>query len=383
MRPSHAALNLFEPGLCEQLAGHAVRPKQMRAGAAKLALVTLAWLPIALLSREGSAVSIPFSRDLALHVRLLVELPSLLFFGSIATPWIRKAVEYARAHLVSPAHREELDRVASRTRRINRSSALALAVFSVALLGSILELAGWYEVRSGPSASSWRFHDGAITHAGMWFVLVARPILYSQLLLGLVRFVLWTRVLLVLRRIARPIPAHPDGFGGLSPIAVAHEAFVVIAFVLGADLAAALAMRLAHLHDSLITYRFHIALAIAGTMALLLAPLLLFVPALYDARVRATFTFGGAASIEARYIDASLRQPKDPAGEREMFTAHVHTADSLKRVRNLQLVPIHRRTLIVFACAVTIPFAACALLQIPLWQLLADLHKLSALEPLR
>lgn len=384
-RPSHAALDLFEPGLCEQLAGHEVRPKQVREGAAKVALVVLAWLPIAFLAmmEERAAVSIPLFRDFALHVRLLFELPCLLFASYVASPIVKRAIEHARVHLVPAADRAQLDVVVARTRRMNRSPVVALVVFAVAVAFSLLELRGWYEVRSGPHASSWRFHDGIISPAGMWFVCVARPIFYAQLSLWLFRFALWTRILFVLRRIARPVPAHPDGFGGLSPVSIGHEAFAVIALVIGADLAASVSMRLVHLNQSIGTYRVHIAMVIVCTVAALLSPLVIFAPSLYDARLRATFTFGGAASIEARYVDTALRRPKDPAGEGDVFAAHIHTAESLKRIRDLRLFPIHRRTLTIFVCAVAIPFVLGLLVKIPVWQILVDLHKLSSLEPLR
>jgi hypothetical protein len=261
---------------------------------------------------------------------------------------------------------------------------VATSVFALSIFVSWLELGAWLEIRSGTAGSSWRFHDGAVSLAGLWFALVARPIFYSQLMLWIYRFALWTRVLWTIRRVARLVPAHPDGVGGLSPLAIGHEAFAVIAFVLGADLAAALAMRIVHLHESLIAYRSHVALTIFGAVAVLLAPLSMFAPGLYAARVRATFVFGAAASEGARHLEDSLRQPpEDPSREGDLFAAHIHTAESLKRVRHLHVVPLHRRTLLVFFAAIAVPFLAATLAQIPLRQLLVDLHRLSALEPLR
>ncbi len=387
-RPSSAALQLFPSGIVQQLVGARVRPAHVTEATAKIAVVAFAWRPLVLLSAlEGSLFGgeIPFARDFAAQVRFLAELPVLLASAGLAQVLVHRALAYLfDAGLVREEKRASFNALLVSTSRANRSRIVGAAVMLVAVVASWSEMRSWVEVSA--LESSWRVREGAVTNAGLWFVLVARPILYAQFAFWLFRFALWTRLLFRIARMVNPVAAHPDGMGGLGPLNPAHTGFAAVAFVIGADLAAGLANRLVHVGGDLASYRGLVAAIILTTAAVLLAPMLFFIPGLYRAQVRATFEFGIAAVVEAREIDARIGRAaaREPfTNVASAFTYYLHISESMRRMRRLAPVPLYRRTVVVFMLAVSLPFAIAALTELPIGELLRRVHGLMELSPVK
>lgn len=376
-------LHLFEPGLVHRLVGRGVRPRRFTKAETRLAIVALAWLPLAVLSAlEGTSRTgvIPFAGDVALHVRLLVELPLFLAAAPLADALARRSVRYLfAAGLVEDARRADLRALIGRVRRVNDARVVPPLLFALALTLSLVEVlsARAHEV-------SWRAHDHGVTFAGWWYALVARPLVVTQFLAWFFRFGVWSWFLARAARLVHVVRAHPDGIGGLVGLTVAHHAFAVLALVIGADLASAMANRVVHLHVHVAQYRVAAAFVVVVTTLVLVAPLLVFTPALVRARLEATATFGAAGSLEARrhlaHAATAVRSDgAEPAPEvlSKAFQYQLHSTDAMHVVRESRLSAVGRRTITLFLLAVALPFLIASLTELSVGEILERIHSLA------
>ncbi len=382
-RTSTHDLQLFEPGLVHRLAGRHVRPRRLGPAEARLAMVALAWLPLAALSAlEGTfrAGVIPFAGDFAVQVRLLVELPLLLAAAPLADALARRSVRYLfAAGLVDDARRADLRAVVDRARRVNDARFVPPILFGLAVALSLGEVLGArvHEV-------SWRAHDHGVTLAGWWYALVARPMVVTQLLAWFFRFGLWSWFLVRTARLVPVVRAHPDGAGGLLGLTAGHDVFAVLALVVGADLASAMANRIVHLHVHVAHYKITIAFVVAITTLVLVAPLLVFTPSLVRARLEAMATFGEAASFEARrhvaHAATAVRSDgaePTPEALTSAFQHQLHSTDAMRAVHESRFSAIDRKTLTLFVFAVALPFLLASLAELSLGEILERLHSLA------
>jgi hypothetical protein len=169
--------------------------------------------------------------------------------------------------------------------------------------------------------------------------------------------------------------------GGLAPIDTGHHVFAIVGLALGSDLAAALANRMLHMHAQIADERSLVFTIIAATTIVLLSPMLLFSRPLYRARIDATFTFGEAATKESVRIYRDIAEVGPDVGS--SFKEHNHIADSLKRVRELRLIAIQQKTVLIFLAAVSVPFLLAALTQLSPRELLSRVNDLTALSPVK
>jgi hypothetical protein len=332
-----------------------------------LSLVLLAWVPLALLSGwEGRLNGVPrsFTDDVAVHARLLIELPVLLYCRRFVDELCGIAIEYFPvAGMVDARHRDayraRLERIASQ-----RDSWLSLIV----VIG-LSYFASWFEFKVSAGFDWWRGPPHQLSLAGTWYYFVARPLVVSQILAWFWSLILWARLLRSLLALPLRLSAyHPDMAAGLSPLLRAHIPFAALAFALSTDVAGGLANALLHTAVPVLHYRTAALLFVAGLTLALLSPLVLAIPALFRARQAALLERGELACIMSRKMDEQSNRAiaeDAPASYFPLFDSYWSLTESTILVTRTRPLPITKPYVLLFLGAAALPILLAALTRIP------------------
>jgi hypothetical protein len=351
-----------------------------------LAAVLITWLPLLIFSAVGGVawgrqIKIPFLRDLAINVRLLIAVPILILSESkIDRRWRSLVLEFLRTELVSGEVLPSFEKVLERTARWRDSvlpeTILALIAFIPSLFIVKTEL-----LMSGNS--NWHtLNTGALSAAGWWFNLVSTPVFRFLLLRWIWRMFLWTSFLWSVSRIKLYLVAtHTDLAAGLGFLSEGQKAFSPIVFAGGAVIAAQVGNAIAYQGESLSSVKF---LMIAyGVLAVLflIVPLLVVVPVLLKVKRKALLDYGAQVTIHNQLFDQKWIQNQRPPGETLLGNADASSladlGSSFTVVRQMQLVPIDKLTLISLAISAALPMIPVVLYATPTDELVALLKMLA------
>jgi hypothetical protein len=221
-----------------------------------LFVVLITWFPLLILSvvhglAWGRQIKIPFLRDFAINVRLLIAAPILILSESrIDRRWRTLVLEFLSAGLVTrealPSFEEVLERTTRWRDAILPETVLGFMAFFPSLFIVKTEL-----LMSG--ISNWHtLSTGAVSAAGWWFNLVSTPIFRFLLLRWVWRMLLWTSFLWSVSRIRLYLVAtHTDLAAGIGFLSEGQKAFSPIVFAGGAVIAAQVGNAIAYQGESL------------------------------------------------------------------------------------------------------------------------------------
>ena len=131
------------------------------------------------------------------------------------------------------------------------------------------------------------------------------PIFQFLLMRWYFRLFVWARFLWQVSRMELGlVPTHPDRMGGLGFLSATVYAFAPLALVHGVMIAGPLANRILFTGASLLSYKVEIAVLVAFVLCLVLGPLLVFAPALAQAKRTGPMEYGILAQRYGREFDA-------------------------------------------------------------------------------
>jgi len=268
--------------------------------------VCITWVPLFLLAAVVAFVSgsdpLDFLRDIEVHVRFLVALPSLIIAELLVhrrmQPVVRRFIE---RRLIPDQDRRQFDRAVESALALRNSIPLEVALFvAVYTVGLWL----WHD-RFGIETVTWYAMPGGrwnLTAAGFWYVFISIPILQFLLLRWYVRLFIWYRFLWQVSRITlNLIPTHPDRAGGLGFLGTIAYALGPLLFAQGAMLAGLIASRVLYHGEMLLDFKMQAASFVVFFVAMIFGPLLVFTPQMADARRRGLASYGLFAQ---RYVRA-------------------------------------------------------------------------------
>jgi hypothetical protein len=345
----------------------------------------LAWLPLLVLSvlegrALGSSVAVPFLLDVEVHIRYLVVLPLLIGAELVVHRRMRSVVEvFLERRLIPDSAMPRFDAaIASAFRWRNSVLAELLLIVLVYGVGILivwrqymaLDASTWYATPSG---------DGtALSFAGIWYGYVSLPLLQFLQVRWYFRMLIWFRLLWQVSRIDLSlIPTHPDRLGGLGFLSATVYAFAILAVAHGAMLAGPLANRILYLGAGLLEFKAEIAMMVAFVLALVILPLLVFVPQLAQAKRAGLREYGTLGERYVREFDAKWLRGGAPADEGFVGSADIQSladlGNSYEVVRTMRPVPVTKEMVIQLALATLAPIAPLALTMMPLEELLKKL----------
>lgn len=268
--------------------------------------VGITWVPLFLLAAvvqpAGSPSRIDFLRDIEVHARFLIALPSLivaeLLVHSRMRPVVRRFVE-RRLILQDdlPRFYRAVQSAFTLRNSISLEVALLVAVYTIGLL--------LWNARFGLSAATWYARPGGrwgLTPAGLWYVFISIPFLQFLLLRWYVRLFVWYRFLWHVSKLPlNLIPTHPDRAGGLGFLGQTAYALGPILFAQGAMLAGLFASRVLYHGEQLLSFKLQAGSFVAFFVAVIFGPLLMFTPQMASARRKGLADYGVFAQ---RYVEA-------------------------------------------------------------------------------
>jgi hypothetical protein len=321
-----------------------------------LLLVIVAWLPLFVFSimqgtAYGTQVRIPFLRDFAANVRLLVALPILILSESrIDRTWRRLAQQFLKSGLVEATELLSFEAAIEKTIRLRDRVLPELVIFVLALVPSLFiattallmnGVTNWHVLGLGSNKAS---------VAGWWFNVVSMPLFRFLLERWIWRMFLWTSFLWRVSRIRLYLVAtHTDMAAGLGFLSAGQRAFSPIVFAGGAVIAAEVGNAIAYGGESLSSLKFPMISYGVIAILILVVPLLVVAPVLFQVKKKALLEFGALVTIHNQLFDSKWIRTKSQHDQvifgNQDPSSLIDLGSSFTVVRQMGLVPIEALTL--------------------------------------
>ncbi len=349
-----------------------------------IAAVVLTWLPLLVLSiltgrAWGSAVQVPFFKDIEAHTRLLVGLPLLIIAELVVHQRMRPLVQrFLERDLVAAASREKFVAAVEAAMRLRNSVLVEVLLIAFVYVGVIF-LWPRYGLLDVSTWSSLPLDGRAVlTPAGWWLAYVSVPVFQFMLFRWYFRIFLWIRFLAQVARCElKLVPTHPDRVGGLGFLATTAFAFAPLLSAHGALAAGFIGARIFFQRATLVDFKIELAAIVLFLLVIVLGPLLFFMPQLAEARRTGLREYGTLAQRYVREFDDKWIRGTAPADEALIGTADIQSladlANSYEVVRSMSLVPFNRNTLVQLAAATLLPVVPLLLTMISLEELMQRL----------
>lgn len=386
MQPEHD-FSLFSGGPAYRLQVRLglIRPDAPGLGL-RIGLCLLAtWIPLLIITAlEGRAVGqgvrIPFLHDFHAYGLYLVGIPMLILAeGAIDRHLPRAAFHFVTSGLVATADVPAVELRLARARRWRDSSAveallLGLTVVSVVIASRQFpfDFSTWRQVVSGATISR--------TFAGWWDLVIGRALFQFLCWRWLFRILLWYGFLWRVSRLdLRLLPTHADRAAGLSFVGDAQRLFWGVAVALSATAAGAVADEVVYAGVPLPTYAVGIGGLVVLVLLVLLGPLLMFTPAMTDARIVALHEYGALTDRHHREFDTkwirSGRAGRDPIVGSPDVSSLADLNCAYEVLSEMRPIPFDPADAMVLAGATLLPFAPLLLTIYPPAQVLDLLWK--------
>jgi hypothetical protein len=374
----------FQLLLKAKLSGNALEQVKKRA----LILALFTWLPLLILSFiSGKALSgsatIPFIEDIAVHIRYLVVVPLMIFAELLTHHRMHIVVKQFISRKLIPEHAIEKFHTAINSALKLRNSLFAEAaiVVSVYIIGihfvwrpiAILDASAWYTSSDG--------EGNQLTLAGFWFGYISNPLFQFLLLRWYYRIFIWSRFLWQVSRIKLNLNSlHPDKLAGLGFLSEIDAAFLPLAMLHGAGLAALIADRILHANASVLDFKVEIVVIVLLVLVLFLVPLLFFSRQLAYSKRKGIIHYGKlgseyVAEFEKKWLNES--KPKDEAfiGSADIQSL-ADLSNSYNIVHEMQISPIKKETILTLAAMTLLPVLPLVLTLMPLEELAKKLFEI-------
>lgn len=356
-------------------------------GRRMILLALLAWLPLLLLSivdghAWGSAVALPFLKDVEVHAKLLIAIP-LLIAAEVTVhrrllPIVRQFLERG---LIPGAERLRFDAaIASAIRLRDSIVAEVLLVAFVYLVGvlfiwrtqSTLEISSWYAEFKGGSLQ--------LSKAGWWAVLVSLPLAQFLLVRWYYRLFIWGRFLWQVSRLKLNLmPTHPDGMAGLHFLGTSRRAYTQLLIAQGAVLSGMIASRIFYEGANLLEFKPELFGTVVVMVFAILGPLLAFTSKLRRTRRQGMEECGALGQRYAREFDDKWFRGGASSGEPLMGTADIQSLADLRNsfvvIRDIELTPFTMKAVLSMAVTTLLPVAPLLLTMFSAEQLIERVLK--------
>jgi hypothetical protein len=352
-----------------------------------VAISLITWLPLLFFSALrgqalGTAIPIPFLRDLEAQVRFLVALPVLIAAELIVHLRIRPVVQrFVERHLIIPEELPRFHGAIESALRIRNSvpieTALVILVWTVGhwvwRSQIALNTVSWYATRDG---SHWH-----LTPAGYWYAFVSIPIFQLILLRWYLRLFIWFRFLWHVSRLNLHLTStHPDRAGGLAFLGKSSYAFGPILFAQGALLAGVIANRILYQGENLLSFKMEAAGFVAFFVFAILGPLVMFTPQLSRIKRKGLAVYGTLSSryvqdFEQKWVGSATNEGEELLGSGDIQSL-ADLGNSYAVVREMRAVPFGLEDITRLAAATAAPLVPLGLTVFSLEDLILRLVKI-------
>jgi hypothetical protein len=213
--------------------------------------------------------------------------------------------------------------------------------------------------------------------AGWWYFLVSLPVFQFLLLRWYFRLFIWARFLWHVSRIDLTYaPMHPDRLGGLGFLSRIGYGFAPLLIAQGSLLTGMIANRIFFDGAELTDFKLEIFTFVAIMVAVVLAPLLVFVGPLSHARRAGMREYSHLAKRHLDEFEAKWLRGGADTGELLVGNPDVSSltdmSSSFDVLREMRLVPITRDLVLQLVVLTLLPIAPLLLTMISLEELLGQ-----------
>jgi hypothetical protein len=348
--------------------------------------LALTWFPLLVLSfLEGLAMGPTpeqsFLLDFATYARFYAAFPMIIIAELIIGPRLTIAgLHFVRSGLVREEDYPAFDAAVEKVESRREARLPELIILGVAVFGAWSMTAAFY-AGQGTSWQIIRTESGIrLSMAGVWYLLVAVPLLQFMFYRWLWKLVIWTGFLLDMSRLnLRVSVSHPDQAGGLGFLGVTQIGFGSLAFGLSSILAANTAFLLVFKGADIETFKIPFAVYLVFINLIFLGPLLVFVPLLSGTRRQGLREFSALANrYDYAFVDKWIRG-KAPADEPLLGTGDIQSladlGNSYQYARQMKPVPFDLRTIIQMSVIAAAPMLPLLPLVMPIADILKMLSK--------
>ena len=352
-----------------------------------VAIVLIAWVPLALLSLVGNyflggTMKLAFLHDIEAHVRLLVALPVLIAAELIVHLRLRPKVKtFLSRHIVRQQDEPKFFAAIESAIRLRNSVPLELGLLALVYTIGLwlwrsqiaLGAATWYAIPEGG-----HLH---LTAAGYWYAFVSIPIFQFILVRWYLRILIWFRFLWQVSKLNLHLVAtHPDRSGGLAFLGKTSYAFGPILFAQGALLAGVIASRVLFGGESLLSFKVEAVSLVVFFLVIVLAPLTMFTPQLTRAKRNGLSQYGLLASryvdgFEQKWVEGNAAEGDELLGSADIQSL-ADLGNSYAAVQDMRPVPFGLKDIGRLAAATAVPLLPLGLTVFSLEELVMRIVKI-------
>lgn len=346
-------------------------------------IAMVAWLPLfafSLFSGQawGENLTLPFVRDIEVHVRFLITLPLLIGAELVVHERLQPVVkEFLQRNLIL-ANAEQFHKAISTSLRL-RNSVIA-EVFMILLVYIIGYQFIWHQ-SSAVHTSAWYSEpavtNGGLSLAGVWFRYISLPFFQFLIVRWYYRIFIWSRFLYRVSRIKLNLVAmHPDGVGGLGFLSNTVNAFIPLALAHGAILAGMISDHIFFEGDKLLDFKFEIIIIVVLVLCIVILPLFLFSSQLVEAKKVGSIAYGRfAAQFVQEFENKWLRKgPPDAEVDSSQMGGDIQSladlGNSYKMVESMRALPVTRNSVIMLVVVTVAPVLPLVLTMMPIGELI-------------
>ena len=348
--------------------------------------LALTWVPLLVLSfLEGLALGPTpeqsFLLDFATYARFFVAFPMIIIAEVIIGPRLTIAgLHFVRSGLVREEDYPAFDAAVEKVESRREARLPELIILGIAIFGAWSMTAAFY----AGQGTSWHIirTEGGIrlSMAGVWYLLVAVPLLQFMFYRWIWRLIIWTGFLLDMSRLnLRVSVSHPDQAGGLGFLGIAQIGFGSLAFGLSSILAANTAFLIVFKGADIEAFKIPFAAYLVFVNLIFLGPLLVFLPLLARTRRQGLREFSTLANrYDYAFVEKWIRG-KAPADEPLLGTGDIQSladlGNSYQYARQMKAIPFDVRTIIQMSVIASVPMLPLLPLVMPVADILKLLSK--------
>lgn len=336
----------------------------------------LAWFPLILLTLiaelTGSrGVLLRFIVDPAPHVRFLLAVPVLLGIGPVIDRWLSIVLQHLKSSgIIKPAGIAELETVISKLIRLRNSWLPEITILALAIINSMIQMFFETQAAAVPWLVSLNDSGASLRMAGWWYYLVSLPVFGFMIIIWAWRFVIWAWVLWRVSKLdLQLIPTHPDEAGGLAFLTISQKVFGMVGLAIGAVFTASIWQNILYRGASVLDFRYSVVAYALLAPAFILAPLLVFTPALLKTHYKGWITYSALGNKYTESFDDKWIQGRNPDNEALLGTSDIQSladlANSFSVVRGMRSVPFAVKDYIALFVFFSLPLIPLVLMVVP------------------
>ena len=348
--------------------------------------LALTWLPLLVLSFiEGVALGPTpeqsFLLDFASYARFFVAFPMLIIAEVVIGPRLTIAgLHFVRSGLVREDDYPAFDSAVEKVRARREALLPELIILGIAVFGAWSMTAALYAGQE----TSWhiiRTETGIrLSMAGVWYLLVAVPLLQFMFYRWMWRLIIWTGFLRDMSRLnLRLVVSHPDAAAGLGFLGATQVVFGLLAFTLGSVLSGSAAFLLVFHDVNIETFKIPFGAYLVLVNLIFLGPLFVFFPLLARTRRQGLREFSALAGVYNYSFAEKWIRGKAPEGEPLLGSSDIQSladlGNSYQFARQMKLFPFSLQEIIKLTVIAAAPMLPLLPLVMPIEEILKVLAK--------